>query len=132
MTNSYYILEGKKIVQVEDILTWGTFYSKISKRRVGSDNIQGVSISTVFLGIDHNFSSDGPPVLFETMSFGKILSPECILYRYCTYNAAYNTHRRLVKLVNGLFNLPIDQMPIYINNKDFRGEIALHRLKRGY
>jgi len=29
----------------------------------------GVCVSTVFLGLDHSFSS-GPPVLFETMIFG--------------------------------------------------------------
>ena len=27
-------------------------------------------ISTVFLGIDHNFGAEGPPLLFETMIFG--------------------------------------------------------------
>lgn len=29
-----------------------------------------VSISTVFLGIDHNWWDDGPPLLWETMVFG--------------------------------------------------------------
>lgn len=29
-----------------------------------------VRVSTVFLGIDHRFGGDGPPVLFETMIFG--------------------------------------------------------------
>ena len=29
-----------------------------------------VEVSTVFLGLDHNFG-DGPPVLFETMTFGE-------------------------------------------------------------
>lgn len=29
-----------------------------------------MSISTVFLGIDHNYSNAGPPVLWETMIFG--------------------------------------------------------------
>lgn len=28
-----------------------------------------VTVSTVFLGLDHNFG-DGPPLLFETMIFG--------------------------------------------------------------
>jgi hypothetical protein len=28
-----------------------------------------VEVSTVFLGLDHGFSGDGPPILFETMAF---------------------------------------------------------------
>lgn len=30
----------------------------------------GVEVSTVFLGIDHNFGFDVAPILFETMIFG--------------------------------------------------------------
>lgn len=29
-----------------------------------------VLISTVFLGLDHNFTQEGPPLIFETMIFG--------------------------------------------------------------
>jgi len=28
------------------------------------------TVSTVFLGLDHSFEPDGPPVLWETMVFG--------------------------------------------------------------
>lgn len=30
-----------------------------------------IEISTVFLGLDHSFGNDGPPVLFETMIFAE-------------------------------------------------------------
>lgn len=36
---------------------------------VGKDEIGGVRVSTVFLGIDHQFGK-GPPILWETMIFG--------------------------------------------------------------
>lgn len=29
----------------------------------------GARVSTVFLGLDHNFGSGGPPILWETMIF---------------------------------------------------------------
>lgn len=38
---------------------------------VAQDVIEGVVISTVFLGNDHDWTRRGPPLLFETMLFGK-------------------------------------------------------------
>lgn len=29
-----------------------------------------LKVSTVFLGLDHNYGPSGPPILFETMTFG--------------------------------------------------------------
>jgi hypothetical protein len=37
-------------------------------RRVAEDEINGVRVSTVWLGIDLGFGS-GPPLIFETMTF---------------------------------------------------------------
>lgn len=36
---------------------------------VKKDDVNGHLVSTVFLGMDHNFSCEGPPVLWETMVF---------------------------------------------------------------
>ena len=52
-----------------------------------------VEVSTVFLGLDHNFG-DGPPVLFETMVFGGAHSED--LWRYCTWDEAVAGHERIV------------------------------------
>lgn len=39
-------------------------------RRVRRDTLpDGTWVSTVFLGLDHGFDPDGPPILFETMIF---------------------------------------------------------------
>jgi hypothetical protein len=40
-----------------------------AKRRIGSDKIDKIRISTVFLGLNHN-SGRGRPLLFETMISG--------------------------------------------------------------
>ena len=34
------------------------------------DMVGDVRVSTVFLGLDHSLTLDGPPVLWETMVFG--------------------------------------------------------------
>lgn len=43
----------------------------IENKRVDKTDVGCYSVSTVFLGIDHNFSDCGDPLLFETMIFDK-------------------------------------------------------------
>lgn len=51
-------------------------------------------ISTVWLGLDHNFMGDGPPLIFETMIFvGDSLS-ELYCIRYESRERALIGHRR--------------------------------------
>jgi hypothetical protein len=71
-------------------------------------------VSTVFLGLDHNFGMNGPPILFETMVFGPAeetsifgrirmsrpeLNIEGAFARYATYDDAEAGHARIVKLM---------------------------------
>jgi hypothetical protein len=73
-------------------------------RRVARDTVGEVDVSTVFLTIDHNWSPDGPPVLFETMLFaseswsggpaGAWHDNEC--WRYSTWDEAVAGHQRVV------------------------------------
>ena len=53
-----------------DLTEWGKFMEN-AKRHVGDETIDGIRISTVFLGLDHNFSDEGPAVLWESMLFCK-------------------------------------------------------------
>lgn len=55
-----------------------------------------ITVSTVFLGLDHSFG-EGPPVLFETMVFGGKHNEE--QWRYCTWDQAEVGHRQVVALV---------------------------------
>jgi hypothetical protein len=71
---SYYILIDKVPVAV-DLKTWDTWFEKTQTsgdtRRVNQTVVnKRCSVSTVFLGLDHNFSGTGDPILFETMVFG--------------------------------------------------------------
>jgi hypothetical protein len=53
-----------------------------------------VEISTVFLGLDHNFGQ-GPPLLFESMVFGGEDDGEMV--RYSTWEEAETGHKLLVE-----------------------------------
>ena len=64
-----YTLDGKKPIECEDLLTWAKWFGT-ANRRVAQDERDGVRVSTVFLGLDHRFGGNGPPILFETMIFG--------------------------------------------------------------
>jgi hypothetical protein len=69
----YYILERGRVVPVTGpnaMLIWAQWLEDDKNRRhVGSDQIGQLWVSTVFMGLDHNWSDDGEPILFETMIF---------------------------------------------------------------
>jgi hypothetical protein len=68
MNHEHYILDGRNVVAT-DLLTWGRWLQADRKKRVIKQEIVGEYwVSTVFLGLDHQFG-DGPPLLFETMVF---------------------------------------------------------------
>jgi len=96
MTNQKYILKKKELVPV-DLMTWAKWF-ETAERHIGDDTINGVRISTVFLGLDHNWG-DGPPLLFETMTFG---GKEEEQERYATYEEAEAGHKKFVEKYNSL------------------------------
>lgn len=63
----HYILEHHDVVLEPDLMKWSRWRETADVTVASTDN--GVIwISTVFLGVDHNFMG-GPPHLFETMTF---------------------------------------------------------------
>ncbi|MFQ5591315.1 MAG: hypothetical protein ACE5FM_00025 [Methyloligellaceae bacterium] len=98
----YYILENDVPVLQPDVIKWRTWCEeqKASGRnwwRVASDVVGASTISTVFLGIDHQFG-DGPPILYETMVFGGPCNEEC--RRYHTKEEALIGHAAMLAVVN--------------------------------
>lgn len=90
-----YILDGKKVVACDDLMEWGRWLEK-SNRVVAKTDVGGSRVSTVFLGLNHNFG-DGPPLLFETMVFDGPLSDE--MERYSTWEEAELGHELMVERV---------------------------------
>jgi hypothetical protein len=67
----WYVLdENHDPVLEPDVLKAGLFFEDFSKRCVAQHQVGESHVSTVFLGIDHDFSSSGPPLLFETLIEG--------------------------------------------------------------
>jgi len=63
----YYNMDGTEFKG--DTVAWGKEFEKID-RKIALDKLpNGKIVSTVFLSIDHNFSGQGKPLLFETMVF---------------------------------------------------------------
>src|SRR5262245_21922827 len=60
-----------------DLLEWGRRMEDIEYKRVAETTLGDYWISTVWLGIDHNWMRQGPPIIFETMIFDR--SPEVTL-----------------------------------------------------
>lgn len=65
----YYVLEGHKAVKA-DLMTWARMF-EANNRVVAQTDIGDTKVSTVFLGLDHQYG-EGPPLLFETMIFSPI------------------------------------------------------------
>jgi hypothetical protein len=90
----YYDRGGRPI----DVHRWAELYESSNDRRVAADDLPGgVLVSTVFLGIDHNFDPAGPPLIFETMVFGGPYDQET--WRYATEAQALATHRQIVAVL---------------------------------
>lgn len=90
----YYILVDRVPFAV-DLETWGVFFENNDNRRLAQTVInEKTRVSTIFLGLDHNFYANGEPVLFETMIFGGPLDGQ--QWRYTTYADAERGHDEAV------------------------------------
>jgi hypothetical protein len=89
--NTYYDREGEPIA-IEDYarLHADYAYKVVAKEDLGSSG----EVSTVWLGIDHNFFGAGPPLIFETMIFGGRYDEE--QWRWSTLDEARAGHARIV------------------------------------
>lgn len=65
--------------------------------RIDLTEVDNVQVSTVFLGLNHNFSEEGDPILFETMVFNGEYDQE--MERYCTYDEAVAGHKKWCDIV---------------------------------
>ena len=86
----YYDKQGKEITQEE----WGRLLESPEYKIVNQDKLGGYIVSTVWLGLNHNFSG-GDALIFETMVFdtaGNDLEME----RYHTLEEAEKGHKEMI------------------------------------
>lgn len=65
-------------------------------KTVGRHEQDGYTVSTVWLGLDHNYGG-GEPLIFETMIFGPDSMADLYAERYSSEAAALVGHRRAVE-----------------------------------
>ena len=58
---------GQVPVPCDDFMVWAEWMT-CCDRKVARDRVGTIYLSTIFLGLDHQFG-EGPPILFETMAF---------------------------------------------------------------
>ena len=94
-----YILNKDHTVRKVPMLEWAEWSEKDREnKRVALTKVdEHTEVSTVFLGLDHNFSESGPPLIFETMVFGGVMGEECD--RYSTWDQAVAGHEAMLARV---------------------------------
>jgi len=96
-TKGKYILDKDGNPKEErDLLTWAKWFeANDDKRIVERTQLDDVRVSTVFLGMEHNFGLSGKPILWETMVFG--IDDDSYQERYDSLPAAKAGHKEATK-----------------------------------
>ena len=100
-----YMLRGREIVATDSLAVWAEWIEK-ADRHVAQTDIDGIWVSTVFMGLDHNWRGVGAPILFETMVFDHSVNDEDrwveiegYFARYSTFDEAERGHQEIVARV---------------------------------
>lgn len=93
----YFILDENHVPMAVDMITWGRWFDNCDRRVAHTELREGVYVSTVFLGLDHNFSGRGAPLLFESMTFTDYGGD--IMERYATWAEAQLGHNHMVDAI---------------------------------
>ena len=95
MHGRYILDENKQPKKEPDLFKWGE-WMQTADRVVAKTRDGDVEVSTVFLGLDHNWGG-GAPILFETMIFGG--EHDGWQDRYSTWQEAEHGHIAAVRLI---------------------------------
>ena len=98
MTRRYVLLQSGEAVPEPDLTAWALWMNG-NDHIIRQDAVGDVLISTVFLGLDCNFTAHGPPLLFETMIVGGM--HDNVMWRYATQADALKKHMWIVKSLSG-------------------------------
>lgn len=65
----------------------------------GAALVRGYDVSTVWLGFDHRYGGEGPPLIFETLVFTDDPEWSGMCARYATEAEAREGHAKMVSMV---------------------------------
>lgn len=93
-----YVLQAGIPIPTNDMEAWSMFMGSgervLKTTDVFTPGAETVRVSTVFLGLDHNFFGGGPPILWETMVFGG--PHDTAQRRYSSAKDALEGHQKTV------------------------------------
>lgn len=89
---SYYDRDGNPMTMGQ----WAERFEDNAYKRVAFDSVGDFEISTVWLGLDHQYG-DGEPLIFETMVFGSSPNEENEMRRYTSEDEARAGHAEIVQ-----------------------------------
>ena len=109
----HYILRDRKIVPAT-LMVWARWMERNRQEKVVEQTrLAGFMVSTVFLGMDHGFNPEGPPVLWESMVFDVqengdwVSSSEWDMDRCAgSWEQAQEMHVRMVRAVAQALGIP--------------------------
>jgi len=104
MSDKYVLDADRTAVRCDDLMAWARAFEDDAGRRVARTEVGPYTVSTVFLGIDHQFG-DGPPLIFETMVFSQGAEEE-EQDRCSTWAEAEAMHKRYVADCEGKTQAP--------------------------
>ncbi len=101
---------------IDDTLEWAAQFE--TNRDIAKTKFWwGGLLSTVFLGLDHNFDREGPPLIFETMLFYRVPGQDWLCVRYATEKEAKENHDKLAREYRSGIRFVILLMKIFLQTR---------------
>ncbi len=99
----YFDRQGREM----QLMDWGSKFEDKEYQIVKQDRIVKYFVSTVWLGINHRFMRQGPPLIFETMVFVDDEKDPLNEYqeKYSTEEEALNGHEDVISIVKDYMSL---------------------------
>lgn len=119
-SNLYILHDDHTAVPERNVGAWGEWMESHNRRVARTHISESLMVSTVFLGVDHQWG-DGPPHLYETMCFmvvddaPKWEGLDDYTRRYATWEEAERGHDEVVTVLKSLS--PHDTAKVYHENR---------------
>lgn len=90
----HYVLDADNRPIEADFVTWAMWFENPNRHVAYTQVSSEITVSTVFLGLDHRWFGEGPPIVFESLVFGGPLDGDG--GRYASWDDAETGHKMLV------------------------------------
>lgn len=94
--------------ELPDVYAWSRAMEQVDKRVARTRFANGVELSTIWLGLDHNYVPRGRPLIYESMVFGEGSLLDLDIQRYSTLAQAWAGHWQFAAIVSVVHGEPID------------------------